>query len=411
MNKFIGSIMITIGTAIGAGMLALPMVSCNSGFFTTFILTIFIWLLMTLTGFLILEISLAFPLYKNNFATMAQATLGTTGKIITLITYLILLYAVTGAYISGNASLLSMLLNHYCHILVPNWMNAVLFTLVLGGIIFWSTRAVDCLNRALLGTKCVFLFLTLFLLLPYVKISLLINPHHEFSSIFMALPIFVCAFCYHMVIPSLINYNGKNVNILKKIIFCGTTITLLIYCFWLCVTLGIIPLKGVNSFATINNNHNDVGNFIEILTHIINKPLISMGIDAFANIAMTTSFLGVGLSLFDFLADSCKRQNNLSGRLQTSILAFLPPLVFAIFYPQGFVLALNYAAIFIIMLCVILPAVMVLKSRYKNKHNIKHIELAKNHLIYKVKINTIALFIILAIGIALITLQIIYLLT
>lgn len=423
MNKLIGSTMIIVGTSIGAGMLALPMVSTKEGFFLALLLAIAIWALMTFTGFLLLEVSLSFPLFKNNFATMAKSTLGKTGSIFTSISYLILLYAVTSAYISGNTSLLAMLLQNYCHIVMPNWINASLFTLALGGIIFYSTSAVDYLNRFLLGAKCILLFATLFMLSPYVKFSFLINAHHEFRYVAISAPIFVCSFCYHIVLPSIINYNGKNLKTLKKAIFSGTIITLCIYVFWLCVTMGIIPLNGINSFATISASNNDVGTFIGIISKIINKPLINMGIDAFANIAMTTSFLGVGLSLFDFLADSCKRKNNVTGRLQTALIAFIPPLIFAIFYPQGFILALGYASIFIIILCIILPALMTYKHRRaiclkllnianfqpisKQTANLDDLNLDDNsYNSYKVTANNLLLFTVFFAGIVLIFLQI-----
>lgn len=411
VSKFIGSTMIVIGTAIGAGMLALPMVSAKAGFPLTILLTVGLWLLMTITGLLVLELSLKFPLYQNNFATIAKATLGKTGSVVTWISGLILLYALTSAYIAGNTSLLGTLIQTYAKVNIPSWINAVVFTFVLGGIVFWSTRAVDCLNRFLLGAKGIFLFITLFLLLPHVKISLLLTSHHEFKYIFLSAPIFACSFGYHTIVPSLINYNGKNLKLLKKIIFCGTTTTLLVYSLWLLVTMGIVPLDGsLNSFSTVIAHHDDVGEFVSIISQIVKQPLINIGIDTFANIAMTTSFLGVGLSLFDFLADGCKRKNNVTGRLQTAFLTFIPPLIFAIFYPQGFILALGYASIFVAILTIIFPALMTYVSR---KNARKHIQQSidtihiKSNSEYKVKINNFTLLSICLIGLTFIVLQII----
>lgn len=406
ISKLIGSIMIVIGTAIGAGMLALPMISANAGLPLTILLTVGLWALMTLTGLLVLELSLAFPLYKNNFATIAKMTLGKTGSVITWISCLILLYALTSAYIAGNTSLLVSLLQTCLKINIPSWINAVLFTVVLGGIVFWSTHAVDFLNRFLLGAKGIFLFITLFLLLPHVKMSLLFNSHHELKYLLLSAPIFACSFGYHTIVPSLINYNGKNIKLLKKIIICGTTTTLLVYVLWLVVTIGIVPLSGdTKSFAIVNAHNKNVGEFIAIIAQIVKQPLINMGIDAFANIAMTTSFLGVGLSLFDFLADGCKRKNNVTGRLQTATLTFIPPLVFAIFYPQGFILALGYASIFVAILTIILPALMTYKIRKQTRSNLPETSLEQS--VYKVKINNFSLITICVIGFTFIVLQII----
>lgn len=59
--------------------------------------------------------------------------------------------------------------------------------------------------------------------------------------------------------------------------------------------------------------------------------------------ALATSFLGVALGLFDYLADLFQRSNTAAGRLQTGAITFPPPLAFALFYPRGFVMALGYA--------------------------------------------------------------------
>ncbi|HLB57498.1 MAG TPA: aromatic amino acid transport family protein, partial [Gammaproteobacteria bacterium] len=86
-------------------------------------------------------------------------------------------------------------------------------------------------------------------------------------------------------------------------------------------------------------------------------------INGFSNIALTTSFLGVSLGLFDFLADGFKRANTRIHRTQTALLTFIPPFLFALIYPHGFVMALGYAAIFVAILEVILPPLMVWKLR------------------------------------------------
>src|SRR5690606_1527532 len=48
-----------------------------------------------------------------------------------------------------------------------------------------------------------------------------------------------------------------------------------------------------------------------------------------------------------------------SGRVQTALFTFVPPLCFALFYPQGFIMALGYAAIALVILDIFLPVAMV----------------------------------------------------
>ncbi|MDO8954675.1 MAG: aromatic amino acid transporter [Gammaproteobacteria bacterium] len=361
--QVIGSTLILIGTAIGAGMLALPLISAQAGFIPALILLVGIWGLMTMTALLVLEVNLAFPVNKNNFNTMAMETLGPVGRFVAWLTCLLLLYALTSAYIAGNASLFAQASQTFLHKSLPLPANAILFTAVFGGAVFLSTRSVDIVNRWLISIKGLTLVLVLILLLPHVNMQQLIEQPGHAKYLWAAAPIFLTSFGFHTVIPSLSSYLNKEAKTLKNIIVVGATIPLVIYCLWLICTLGIIPLVGSNSFAQIAAHHNSVGDFIGTLDTIVNSHWVTAGVDGFSNIAMTTSFLGVTLGLFDFLAEGFKRKDHRLGRAQTAILTFIPPLAFAIYYPKGFIMALGYGAIFVAILEIILPVLMVYRLR------------------------------------------------
>jgi aromatic amino acid transport protein len=352
--------MILIGTAIGAGMLALPMISATSGFGPSALLITGMWLLMMLTGLLVLEVNLAFPLRQNNFNSMALGTLGKGGQMIAWLTCLVLLYALTSAYIAGMGSLLSELIQTYFNKTMDPRLNSLLFTLVFGSFVFWSTAAVDQLNRWLMSTKGILLIIMLILLLPHVNVAYLMRQAPEQRTLLAAMPIFLTAFGYHTVIPSLTNYLGKEAKVLHRIIIIGTIIPLALYLAWLACALGVLPL---GNYALLKANGGSVGDFIQALNQCVTNHWVVLAINGFANIAMTTSFLGVSLGLFDFLADAFKRENSRVGRIQTGILTFAIPLLFAIFYPKGFVIALSYAAICVAILEVILPAFMAYRLR------------------------------------------------
>ena len=57
--------------------------------------------------------------------------------------------------------------------------------------------------------------------------------------------------------------------------------------------------------------------------------------------AIVTSFLGVTLSLWDFLSDGLRIRNNGRGRYVLYIITFLPPLVFALTNPRAFLTAIG----------------------------------------------------------------------
>lgn len=367
-NKLFGSVLIIIGTMVGAGMLALPMISAGAGFTSATILLVFAWILMTLTGLYTLEVNLAFPTYSNSFSSMSFAALGNKGKTIAWICILLLLYSLASAYIVGNGSLINHLIVQFFHIKTSQTIDALIFIFTMGGIVYWSTTAVDYCNRFLLSIKGVLLVTTLILLVPQIDWINVVRPAQENLGHYFwpIIPIFLCSFGFQPTIPSLSNYLNREPKELKIAIILGSTITLVIYLLWLLVIMGTIPWEGEHSFTTLAQNSGSVGGFVKIIYSIANNKWVTIGINSFSNIAMTTSFLGVTLGLFDFLADGFKRPNTRFGRLQTAFLSFTPPFIFAIFYPNGFILALKYAALFATVLVIIFPPLMAMKLR-KNK--------------------------------------------
>ncbi|MGL5726928.1 MAG: aromatic amino acid transport family protein, partial [Plesiomonas sp.] len=140
---------------------------------------------------------------------------------------------------------------------------------------------------------------------------------------------------------------------------------------------------------------------------------VDAAVRIFADMALATSFLGVTLGMFDFLADAFRRSDNASGRLQTGLITFIPPLIFALFYPQGFVMALGYAAIALAILALLLPAAMVWKIRRHSGNTSKSCALKPDRKIYVYGVNSyklsggiVGIFIVFAAGLAIIAIQI-----
>src|SRR5437879_6258710 len=104
-SKTLGSILIVAGTAIGAGMLATPIITAAAGFSYAALLMILLWGIMCISALLVTEATLAFPAGYNGFITMAHATLGRSGQALCWLAFLGLLYALSAAYISGGGSL------------------------------------------------------------------------------------------------------------------------------------------------------------------------------------------------------------------------------------------------------------------------------------------------------------------
>ncbi|ODQ00001.1 MULTISPECIES: tyrosine transporter TyrP [Salinivibrio] len=355
MNKVLGSSLIIAGTTIGAGMLALPLASAGIGFGASMALMGVMWALMTYTALLMLEVHQ----YADADATLhslAKQFLGDKGKWLASFAMLFLFYSLCAAYIAGGGSQLNEKLAQWSSIQLPPAAGAVLFTLVFGLVVTLGTSKVDLINRGLFTLKVVFLILALTLLTPHVSSINLVEMPVEKGLMVAALPVIFTSFGFHGSIPSIVRYVGIDLPSLRKVMIIGSTLPLALYIFWQVASLGSVA-------QSILLQNGELSQFVKVIQAVVQQDYIASSISLFADLALATSFLGVSLGLFDFISDSFKRQDTVGGRLQTAAITYLPPLVFALFYPQGFITALGYAAIALVILAVVLPVLMVRKAR------------------------------------------------
>lgn len=361
-NRVIGGTLLIAGTAIGAGMIALPIASGKAGFFPTLILLVACWIYLTTTAFLFLEATLWLE-RDVNIVTMAEHTLGIVGKIISWFVYLLLLYALMTAYLSGCGALFLDSIQAWFSVDIPFWIGPLPFLLLFGLCVYLGTKPVDYINRALMLGLVITYTVLGFILVPHVDAGHLIraNPGYTLS----ALSIAVTSFGFHIVIPSLSYYLGYKKDLLKKTLIIGSCIPLVIYILWELFILGTLPEQGANSIAALVSSTNPQIKLLSVLGGFSSWAKISEVMRFFSYFAILTSFLGVSLSLSDFLADGFNIKKTNKGRFFIALMTFLPPLFFSLVFPGVFMTALKYGAIFVAILLGILPAVMVWAGRYR----------------------------------------------
>ena len=358
-NRTLGSILIVAGTTIGAGMLAMPLASAGVGFGVTLALLITLWALMCYTALLLLEVYQHVPA-DMGLGSLAARYLGRYGQWATGFCMLFLLYALTAAYISGAGELLASSLNQWLDWTLPPAAGVLIFTAIGGTVVCIGTSLVDLFNRFLFSAKIIFLAIMLALLLPHIhQINLLTLPLQQGLAL-SAIPVIFTSFGFHGSIPSIVSYLGGDIRKLRRVFIIGSFIPLVAYIFWQLATLGSIDSPAFTALLAQNAGLNGL---LEAIREVVASSHVELAVHLFADLALATSFLGVALGLFDYLADLFQRQNSAGGRLQSGLITFLPPLAFALFYPRGFVMALGYAGVALAVLALMLPALLVMKSR------------------------------------------------
>jgi tyrosine-specific transport protein len=148
-NKLFGAILLIAGTSIGAGMLAIPVITAQYGFVAALILFLVCWLVTTYAALLMLEVNLWLPAGAN-IISMTKETLGRNGEIIASLAYLFLLYCLMAAYLSGMNSLLNTSSQHWIGITPPTWATTLFLITIFAVVLYLGTRLIDYLNRILI---------------------------------------------------------------------------------------------------------------------------------------------------------------------------------------------------------------------------------------------------------------------
>ena len=356
MNKTVGSTLLVAGTMIGAGMLAMPLTSAGIGFGFTLVLLLGLWALLTFSALLFVE------LYQTaesdaGIGTLAEQYFGKAGRIIATAVLIIFLYALIAAYISGGGSLLKDLLPES----FGDKVSILLFTVIFGSFIVIGTHSVDKINRVLFFVMLAAFAVVLSLMLLEIKFDNLMATPIDNALIISASPVFFTAFGFHGSIPSLNKYLDGNVKALRISILAGSAITLCAYILWQMSTHGLLTQ---NEFLQILKEDATLNGLVKATLAITGSNIIAGAVKLFSTLALVTSFLGVGLGLLECIEDLLKRSFNISaGRISLGLMTFIPPLVFALFYPEGFILALGYAGQMFAFYAVVLPVSLVWKAR------------------------------------------------
>ncbi|MGB8285566.1 MAG: aromatic amino acid transport family protein [Candidatus Aquirickettsiella gammari] len=355
--KQLGGILLITGNAIGGGMLALPLATAQAGFINSALFLLACWAIMLTGALLILEVNLWFPRHSH-LISMARATLGTPGEIIAWLCYLFLLYSLLAAYIAGGSDFLQGLLQKK-DIHFATGITATLFVLILGAVVYKGIRSVDLLNRILMGGKLLIFCLLVLFLFPFISIKQL--GQGELHHLSASLTIIITSFGFAAIIPSLRSYFHSNIRQLRQVIFFGSLIPLICYILWIGAIMGVIPIDKLSSIAHTGDATSRLTN---TLSHLLNNNIITFLAWVFTSICLATSFLGVGISLFDFLIDGLRLKPTDKNKIIVHLLSFLPPLIIVLFYPSAFMAALNYAGIWCASLLALLPALMAWSGRY-----------------------------------------------
>ncbi|MCI5633397.1 aromatic amino acid transporter [Helicobacter sp.] len=360
-----GGTMIIAGTAIGAGMLALPIISAGMWLWYSIALMGVTWFLMLLSAQALLEVNLSYT-PGASFHTLVKDNLGQFWNLVNGLSVAFVLYILIYAYVSGGGSVLMRIASVAFDVEIPRAFAGLLFGITLSACVWWGTYLVDRFSVVMiLGMVITFVF-AMSGMLSEIKLTNLLNIQGDNSPytlfVFVALSTYLTSFCFHASVPSLVKYFGREPKHINKCLVYGTCITLIVYLIWVIACDGNIARTDFKNVIAAGGN---VKELIEAASSNLDGVLLLRMLDGFAFLAVVTSFLGAGLGLFDYIADLCGFDDSRLGRTKTLLVTFAPPIILEMLFPNGFLIAIGWAGLAATIWSVIIPA-LLLKVKRKN---------------------------------------------
>ena len=354
--SLLGGTCIIASVCVGAGMLGLP--SAGAGAWTLWSIgaITLTMMVMTLSGWMLLE---AFKHYdlRVSFDTVTRDLLGTrVNWFNNLMVYFvggILLYA----YISSSGQIIHDVLG------INEKIASVLFVLVFSAVVWHSTRAVDRISVLLIALMVMTFVFGISGLASNVDMATLFASHGDsYAPFAMAiLPVALTSFGYHHSASSMRAYYGEERKA-SHAIAGGTLIALALYVLWVISIFGNLPRE---QFGPVLEDGGNVDALLSALSSVIASDKVAGAINAFSMAAILSSFIGVGLGVFDFLADFFHFDDTRQGRAKSWLVTFIPPLLLSLMFPFGFVMAIGYAGAAATVWTCIIPALLARKTRQR----------------------------------------------
>lgn len=358
-GNLISGVLLISGTCMGAGMLAIPLVTGLAGFFPALLINIVCWLFMMATGLLFLEATLWMP-DGSNVLSMAGRFLGRPGKILGGLFFLFLYYCLMVSYVAGGSPLFSSAIKLITGYEMATEWAFILFTVIFAFIVLVGAWFVDRANWILMSGLIISYVLLIGIGSAEVQPELLL--HKRWTLSLAAAPILFSAYGFHNVIPSLSTYLKRNRYVLRRAVVIGTTIPFIVYSVWQWLIIGSVPLAELEAAGRAGVPASIILYSVTGNVWVGNLALF------FGFFALVTSLLGVALSMVDFLGDGFRMSRQGVHRLGLTLLVFGPPALLAFNRPQIFVEALGIAGgIGEAFLNGLLPIAMVWVGRYQFK--------------------------------------------
>ena len=346
-----------VATIIGGGMFALPIAFAHVWFLQGMLVLSLVGALMLITGLILVDINMRFP-HGASFHTFTRTLIGPATSVFIGVALCFVLYLLTYAYISGAASIFRGVFHASSG--KTDWITIPALTLTTALILLVGGRLPGYILSILIAAK-----FTIFLAL-FSGITSQVNPQmlevwttgNSLQQYMLIIPVCIVSFGFHGSVPSLTRmYSQDNHRAITRSLVLGVVISLLIYAFWLTITMGSMDQS---SIMAVQDKGGNIGAFIAAMNLQKTGSVILVYFGIFAILA---SLMSASIGLCDYLDDTLRKRCGKASRPLAIALTYFPPAVVCMLEPEGFLPALAFAGLSLVIWSILLPPTLLLRAR------------------------------------------------
>lgn len=347
--------LLIVGNLIGAGILALPINTGLAGFWPALGGLFLTSAAMYYSAIILSREAVQHQTSTFNYPSLYQEYLGTAGKWVAVVANLVILYGLLTAYLTGITTIIRHLFDIH---VAPVWLMLCFFAIVTV-ISLARISTIEKYIAVLVAVKCVAFAAIAWMAGTHVEAK---NLQHVNWPLFIAgIPILVTAFHFHNIIPAVCESLKWNQRIINRTMLLGMTLGFVMNATWLLVGIGVLPLDS-SPIGLVNAFQKNLPATVPLADAIGSKLFLVFAM-FFALIAITTAYLANGMGLIGFMDDLTSQYLGRTNAALSRLLAFGPPLVIALVYPDVFLKAIDFAGGFgIVTLFGILPSIIAIRK-------------------------------------------------
>lgn len=322
-----------VGSALGAGILAFPVVTSLGGYLPSLFWSFVVAIALGKTAILLAQ-RVAEVGEDAHIPTLCRTILGRSFETIVLWAILLHYGALMIAYCSAGTQLVASFFPTSMASVAP--MQMLAYLALIGGLSLLKPAQFFLANLAMtigLGLAYFGLIGSGWNLIRLERLG-----SHQMGQSVWTLPIFFSAFGFHSVVPSVCRFCRNDQKRIRRAIWLGVFLIWLVVILWQTLVMGAVDLESLRELLHRGQPATSA------LARFSSRPALIVCANLFAFFAIITSHTGVVFALRDFLWDFLRAVSPTRGqRVRLTFALICLPMVGAALAPDIFETALTFS--------------------------------------------------------------------